>query len=326
MKRRRRRNAELYNLKGILIFLVVFGHLLEPQTGGAVSFLYLLIYSFHMPAFIFLSGWFSRKATFRRTLTSVLLPYLVFQVLYLLYVGQPVQLISPYWILWYLFSLFLWRLMTPLLRKWEPLAWLLFPVSVAVSLLCGYSPRIGYPFALSRTLVFLPYFLAGFALAGQGGRVIQKLRLLPMRLLSLAAVVGCSVCFWTVRLTFQRSWTFGASDYAYSGASAKIRFLLLVVALLWLWFLLAWTPERRIWALTTLGRNTLFVYLLHGFAKLWLDDHAEAVYHYGTLGNILLAFALSVVLCALFGNRWLAGAWQWLTSAWKYFLREIGRR
>lgn len=48
------------NIKCLLIFLVVFGHMLEPQTGGGVNFIYLNIYSFHMPAFIFVSGWFSR--------------------------------------------------------------------------------------------------------------------------------------------------------------------------------------------------------------------------------------------------------------------------
>ena len=323
---KRRRKVGLYNFKGVLILLVVFGHLLEPLPGGAANFLYLLIYSFHMPAFIFLSGWFSGRTTLRRTLTGVLLPYLVFQLLYLLYAGLPVQFYSPYWIMWYLFALFLWRLLTPLLQRREALARVLFPVSVIVSLLCGYVPWIGYDFALSRALVFLPYFLAGYALAGRKDLVRPRLKTRPHRTLSLAAALCCTAGLFLARNVLQRAWTFGAASYAYSGSSPGIRFLLLVVALLWIWFFLAWIPERKVWFLTTLGRNTMFVYLLHGFFKLWLDAHAQAVYHYGSLGNLLLAFALSFGLCVLFGNYWLGGVWRWLMEAWRYFLREVARR
>lgn len=320
------RSAGFDNLKGLLIFLVVFAHLLEPQVGGCVNFLYLTIYSFHMAAFVFLSGWFSRKSTLRRTVTGVLLPYVVFQVIYLLYAGKPVQLTSPYWILWYLFALFLWRLPVPLLRRWENLAWILFPIAVTVSLLCGYTDRIGYDFALSRVLVFLPYFLAGYALAGRKDCLLPRLKRRCSRFLSLAAALCCAGYVWHVRLIFQRPWTFGASHYAHSGASPRIRLLLLGMALIWIWLLLSWMPEKRIFGLTTLGQNTLFVYLLHGFVKLRVDDHAQALYHYSPAGNILLAFVLAVVLCALFGNRWLAGTWRWLMEVWRYLLREIGRR
>ena len=326
LKKRRHRSFGFYNIKGLLVFLVVFGHLLEPQTGGVVSFLYLVIYSFHMPAFIFLSGWFSRTSTIPRSVTGVLLPYLLFQLAYLLYTGQPIQFLSPYWILWYLMALFLWRLLVPLLRKSEKVTWALFPVAVAASLLCGYAPWIGYDLALSRVLVFLPYFLMGFAMTRRREQVLPVLKTRLSRYLSLAAVLCTAVYLWRVRLTFQRPWTFGASCYEHSGATPAIRLLLLFIALLWIWFLLAWMTERKVRGLTVLGRNTLFVYLLHGFVKIQVDAHAEALYHFGTFGNILLAFLLAGGLCILFGNRWLAGCWRWLMEAWRYFLREIKRR
>jgi len=320
------RSAAFDNLKGLLIFLVVLGHLLEPQTGGAVNFLYLTIYSFHMPAFIFLSGWFSRKGTLRRAITGVLLPYLVFQAVYLLYAGLPVQFYSPYWILWYLFALFLWRLLVLVLRNREGLIRALIPVSILASLLCGYTDRIGYDFALSRVLVFLPYFLLGYALAGRKESLLPLLRRWPSRVLSLGAVLVCAGYLWHVRLVFQRPWMFGASHYAHSGATPQIRLLLLGMAAAWIWLLLAWMPEKTIPGLTALGRNTLFVYLLHGFVKLQVDAHAQALYQYGTIGNVLLAFVLAVALCAVFGNRWLAGAWRWLTQAGRYLVGQVLRR
>ena len=315
------RNGLFDNLKCLLIFLVVFGHMLEPQTGGGVNFLYLNIYSFHMPAFIFVSGWFSRNSTWKKTVTKVLLPYLVFQVIYLLYAGLPVQFYSPYWILWYLFALFVWRLFLPLVRLRKPIASVLWPVAVVASLLCGYTDKVGYDFALSRVLVFLPYFLLGYCLAEHREGLLDKVRTLPSRILSLGAVLICAGFFYHARFVFQRQWTFGAFTYEFTGSSPKIRLLLLGIALLWIWFLLAWMPERPVPLLAAVGRNTLFVYLLHGFVKLQVDAHAAALYRFGTLGNLGLAFGLAVVLVALFGNVWLSGAWRkgkaWLLSRWK---------
>lgn len=312
------RNGLFDNLKFLLIFLVVFGHMLEPQTGGGVNFLYLNIYSFHMPAFIFVSGWFSRNSTWQKTVTKVLLPYLVFQLIYLRYAGLPIQIYSPYWILWYLFALFVWRILLPLIRGRRRLAYALWPVAVVVSLLCGYTAKVGYDFALSRVLVFLPYFLLGYCLGERQEQVLSRVRTPLSRGLSLVAVLACMGFFYHVRFVFQRQWTFGAFTYEFTGSSPKIRLLLLVVALLWIWFLLAWTPTRPLPLLAAVGRNTLFVYLLHGFVKLQVDAHAAAIYRFGTWGNLGLAFGLAVALTALFGNVWLSGAWKrgkaWLLS------------
>ncbi|MGK3364246.1 acyltransferase family protein [Citrobacter portucalensis] len=41
------------------MLLVIFGHLIEPHTSSSILFsdVYDFIYLFHMPAFIFLSGY-----------------------------------------------------------------------------------------------------------------------------------------------------------------------------------------------------------------------------------------------------------------------------
>ena len=49
------------NIKFILIFLVVLGHLLEISSPfPEKEMLYKLIYSCHMPVFIFISGFFAK--------------------------------------------------------------------------------------------------------------------------------------------------------------------------------------------------------------------------------------------------------------------------
>ncbi|HBP24176.1 MAG TPA: hypothetical protein DD632_01615, partial [Oribacterium sp.] len=56
------RNLKIDNMKGVLILLVVIGHMLLPIQGTTrgVTNLFYLIYTFHMPAFVFLSGLFAQ--------------------------------------------------------------------------------------------------------------------------------------------------------------------------------------------------------------------------------------------------------------------------
>ena len=53
------------NYKGILIFLVVFAHFLYAHSveypSGIVHKVVTFIYLFHMPAFVFISGYFGKS-------------------------------------------------------------------------------------------------------------------------------------------------------------------------------------------------------------------------------------------------------------------------
>lgn len=64
------RNYKYDNLKALLIFLVVFGHVLESVPGEYRRIIYLTIYTFHMPMFIYISGYFS-KTTVKNTTSYI---------------------------------------------------------------------------------------------------------------------------------------------------------------------------------------------------------------------------------------------------------------
>lgn len=52
--------------KGVLILLVVFGHVLEQCLNGRINTTtYSWIYTFHMPLFVFVSGYFTRIKDFK---------------------------------------------------------------------------------------------------------------------------------------------------------------------------------------------------------------------------------------------------------------------
>ena len=68
------RNYKMDNMKALMIYLVVFGHMLECFNGTIRWWIYLTIYSFHMPVFAYITGYFSRINP-ERTIRGILYPY-----------------------------------------------------------------------------------------------------------------------------------------------------------------------------------------------------------------------------------------------------------
>ena len=72
------------NLKGFAILLVVLGHCIQQcDTEGNYQFLYRLIYAFHMPLFMAVSGYFGVKLNvdylpeIRKRFVRLMIPYFV---------------------------------------------------------------------------------------------------------------------------------------------------------------------------------------------------------------------------------------------------------
>ena len=105
------REAQYCNLKFFLIFLVVYGHLIEPRIGDSAILLvqYRWIYLIHMPLFSFLSGLFINqekdcKAQFTKTFPL----YIFLQTVAVLIGNGAIKPITPFWHLWYLLSYCTW--------------------------------------------------------------------------------------------------------------------------------------------------------------------------------------------------------------------------
>ena len=71
-----KRNGLLDYEKGVLIFLVTVGHVIQGFLGGWSDFylnrLYMFIYSFHMPAFMMISGFLFYNSYHRRNVKEIL--------------------------------------------------------------------------------------------------------------------------------------------------------------------------------------------------------------------------------------------------------------
>lgn len=279
------RSARLDNLKCLLIICVVLGHLLELQDGTATDYLYLGIYTFHMPLFVWVSGYVAKPAD-RRCLRSLVAPYFIFQILYSLTAiflwgnREELKLLEPYWHMWFLMALLIWRLLLPLLEA-KTLRTQIITLAGAflLSLLTGWSSELRYVLSFQRMVALLPMFLLGYYCrdyqerAASWWRSLGHTKRMIVRVsLGLAVAAGLvAIYFYYDQGVLLRRWLYWKYPYGKRGGNVLSRACFTGYAVLWLGFVMTLIPGRRIPVLTRIGQNTLPVYLLHGFVIEALD-------------------------------------------------------
>nr|WP_234339649.1 MULTISPECIES: acyltransferase family protein [Streptomyces] len=307
----RQRDAFFDNAKYLAIVLVALGHSWSAikTDNRALESLYNVVYTFHMPAFIVISGYFSRSFDMRpdrlkRLVTGIAVPYLLFQIAYSLfrrYAGQaddPISLVSPYYLTWFLCALFIWRLTTPLWKLVRrPL-----PLALGIAMVGSVTPGLDDNLDLGRVLQFLPCFVLGLLLKPEHFALIRRraVRVLSVPVFAAALAVG----WWSVPRV-DGGWFYRQSSAPDIGApwwtGPLMTLAMFGCALLLTACFLAWVPGRRTW-FTALGAGTLYGYLLHGFvvkATLYTGgfDLAEQYGALGTAAVTVLATAAVTVLC-----------------------------
>ena len=272
------REYQYDTLRFLLIALVVLGHLLELAEGFPHrEFLYAVIYSFHMPAFLFLSGMFARFDRIHY-IFGLALPYLLLQTLYTSFVhalGDPyvhVEFSRPYWLLWYLFALMVYTALLPVYDS--PSRWgrgMLAAGSVVLALLVGCDPSIGYQWSASRIVAFQPWFLLGYYYRKERPwrERLEGMAPLPGAGMAAAAAACCAALEWLVfRCGISAKMMLGAYPYGelHYGWPQRLLIMCCAASAVFLLFVVA-APrmKRRLPLLTTLGQNSLSIYLLHGF-------------------------------------------------------------
>ena len=244
------RSAYYCNLKLGLLFLVILCHWIEPDiwSNPRLYRFYRLVYLFHMPLFVFLSGLFVKDSSgCLRQLRRLLPIYLLCQAIAAA-LGMT-RCHTPWWILWYLLSLCCWLGISSLLLGLKRGKWVILLLAVALACLAGRLPWIGRPFSFSRTIVFFPYFWLGVLLPPD----------IPWHRLRLPATLG----LFLVRpeMSVVTLWQAGPCD-------PGVRLYCYIQALLMCLAVLSWCPRRRFpW--TRAGADTLPAYLLHG-PVVWL--------------------------------------------------------
>lgn len=266
------RVALLDNLKGLLIFLVVFGHSLElfKDEYFFTQVLYTFIYLFHMPAFVFVSGYLSKNVDKARgtAFKNFFLPFLLFNTLWngitalATWNLENFSFITPGWALWYLMSMFLWRIFLKDLVRIKYIV----PISFIIGLGAGIFSEFNGILSLSRTLVFFPFFLVGYLTSEDRLFKMKKpTRFTSFGIILLAVSFAIFICFYKV---FPIEFLYGSDSFkTYTVAiwlGVTSRALLYIIGFSFV-FVLANTMTLKDTFFSKIGRNTLPIYIFHTY-------------------------------------------------------------
>lgn len=257
------------NMRAILIILVVWGHILDSMTKGndILQSVYYFLFFFHMPALTFISGYFSKNIDKIRNTAFVklFLPYLILNVIDYIYKTRFLHLdynglrfFRPFWGLWYLLALFLWKF---LLKDIIRIRFVL-PFSFLLALFSGFSREFSEYLALSRVVCFLPFFLLGYYCSKEH---IEKIRQIPKFISVGILAAGFSIASIIVRYNlFKKEILYLRKPYP---QEAEIKGLLLrlfiyVLAIILTIAVINLVSKKKSF-FTTIGASTMTIYIMH---------------------------------------------------------------
>ena len=262
------RDNRIDSIKGLLIILVILGHLIIALDNyNFINHCVMgLIYIFHMPLFILISGYVTKHPDNQqprdmwKTVGNIMVTLIIFQFIsslrIYLYHGDVLSSLKgfPFGILWYLFSLICWRVMlyyTPKALLNRPLLYLI--IAIAVSMLSGVF-HLGTFLSVQRTLNFYFFFLLGFYYR-QG---VFNTPLWHNNKMHIAVlVVMMPLLLWL----FPRCGNVmnGADYYGIAGLPQKAMVLMCSIPMTLLMFNII--PDIKV--LRPIGKDSLFYYLYH---------------------------------------------------------------
>lgn len=268
------------NAKFLLIILVVLGHMLSIGNSNYKLNLATTewIFSFHMPLFVFISGFFTKITDKKKYIAGILKfteTFVVFTLIHILieYLqGKPTNdyllSICPKWTLWYLLCIIWWRLMLyftpPSIRNNYKL---LVTISVILCLTMGWIP-IDAQFSFQRTFAFLPFFMVGYAAGKNHIDITAK----KNKILNISFLVSIGIFFFIMPKSFI-SVLFQNRCFIHGPSASPI--LSFVFRVGWLFFascmsycFLSLVPRKE-YPLTHFGQLTLFIYLYHSVILSW---------------------------------------------------------
>lgn len=306
------------NIKGLLIIVVVLCHLLGcamAKNDTLVRAFVLFIYYFHMPLFIFISGYFSKNPDKCRenAFRSLFLVYIVAQIFWIIFkyltngsTHYIENFLDPGYAIWYIVALFFWRVFLKDLVK------LRFALVIAflISPLIMFLPEEQMILAINKTVGFLFFFLLGHYATKEH---IAKIRKIPW---FIALLLLCLILGGTYLLLAKGILPYGGTKaiFMYTATMPELMddlgnawygmgayYGAMIVAMICGILVIAASPGRKTF-LADIGGDTLPLYLSHTYFIILLDMFfaAYAIPHGAEYAVVIL---LSTALIILFSTK-----------------------
>lgn len=261
------------NLKIILILFVVIHHASIPYVvikgQHWTEVLYMIIMPYTMSTFTIISGyWFKTRPL------SVIIKRYLFPCLLFTFLIHGIRTFGPYalglryyrWnldIMWYLWVLFFYCLITPKLLKYN--LNVLLAASILSSLVAGFFPIIDGSFSLARMIGFFPFFLLGvkMRLSGKVSDWVNNYKTVQWSRIIFLTTMILYVAFFFHRpyihlyISFSHSYNASWHDMIYRLFTYLVCTVLSVT-------LIVSMPNKQYW-FTKYGNRSMTAYVLHPF-------------------------------------------------------------
>ena len=293
------------NLKFSLILLVVVGHFAEQYIkSGLFKSIFIFIYTFHMPLFIYISGMFHKnEKIIERVYGFIAIGFLMKIILFIEECWIESEVLEfDFWaedaIPWYMFAMAAFIILTYLLKNIDYRAVLLMAVLLAC--FAGYDKQIGDFLILSRILVFFPFYYMGYLLKNINMQSYIEGR--NRYIIGIVIIVGWIICcvFMRDKVYLLRPMFTGRNSfperYAMNGCIVRLLCYIIstIVGIGWLSII----PSKRVPLISKFGQRTIQVYFWHFPMLLFLikfDILDMCNSRFGKIFYMLIAIVITIL-------------------------------
>lgn len=318
-----KRNYLFDNLKVLLIFLVVFGHSLENyiDKNTILRSIYFFIFMFHMPLFIYVSGYFSKTIgnCRKNAVVDLLIPFVFFNIVWYASIGNfnfPIYYAG--WTLWYLLSLFFWRFF---LKDIIKIKWVL-GLSIVLGLSVGALDKYMDLLSFSRTFAFLPFFLLGYY---SNKTIINKINKFS-KIISILGLISIGSFAFLINKYEIIDYKFLYMSQSYKSFGLGIfqgvllRALFYILALVISIFIINLISIKKM-NLSKLGGKTLIIYLGHIYLIRLFYNLLPGFN--STIDDLISIIIISIIICAILSMPTFFNLYNYYFGKINYYINTI---
>ncbi len=294
------------NIKFILIILVVVGHFANVFCDRYPSFksVYLFIYIFHMPLFIFISGMFHRNINIKeKVLMFCFLGYTEKLLRFLVSIignkkNPNMDVFEDNGLPWFMFCMAAFILFTYLTRDINKMYLLCF--SIVLMLAAGYDKEIGDFLYLSRIFVFYPYYILGTMTRPEMIMKINRNKIFKFASI-IIFVMALAACFHFLDMSYNlRQFYTGCHPYPKNHflTGPLLRIFCYITSFVMFIPFFAFVPAKKIPLVSEFGKRTLQVYFWSDLVRLPVINlyRSQLLLFTATFGGKAVYLGLSAVL------------------------------
>lgn len=294
------RKYEFDNLKGILIFFVVLGHLIfsfSHNNSDLVQKTTSFIYFFHMPLFLIVSGYFSRKNISKENLLKLFFIFVTMNISFTIYdylVYGAFNLFQFKYSSWYILLLALYRLIisnTRIKKIINEKTNMILLISLLVAIIAGF---FNTELFVLRIFENWFYFVFGYSLIKN--KKIHNLTIDKNFILLLL------IFFLSIVFVISSEYSYNIYYYlgeTYTRNKDAIVKLIICLTNAFVYVLsINILPKKEIPLLTKIGKNSLYIYILHRIITLVIGEYIIVDRKLILLLDIIMALLICLILAS----------------------------